>query len=247
NAQGDADYSVTDLSTGQPVTVTSERFENGTLELTLGSLTQGEYTLEVTADRYGCVEVLEDQANIAVRPNAGEVSITSAADLSAPLPVSTQQVSFSAQTTASEPLTYVWNLDSERVGDGQTYSRAFDEEGTFTLELEGTTPDDCVLSDEVEINVEDIFLFNVPTVFTPNGDGINDRFNPETSAIAYDLQVYDRNGRLVYSGDQDDEPWDGTYDGNEAPEGVYMFRFEYRTTSDPIYEGSRAGSVTLLR
>ena len=54
-----------------------------------------------------------------------------------------------------------------------------------------------------------------PNIFTPNGDGVNDVFLAD-----YDLKVYDRQGTLMYEGT---EGWDGTHNGVDAKQGVYLY------------------------
>lgn len=81
-------------------------------------------------------------------------------------------------------------------------------------------------------------------VFTPNGDGINDRFVPRNDLLSYTLQVYDRWGNLVHTGTQD-TPWDGHGTQGTQPEGVYVYRLEGRTdTGDSL---RHVGTITLLR
>jgi gliding motility-associated-like protein len=81
-------------------------------------------------------------------------------------------------------------------------------------------------------------------VFTPNGDGINDRFVPRKDLLSYTLQVYDRWGNLVHTGTQD-TPWDGNGPQGNQPEGVYVYRLEGRTdTGDSL---RHVGTITLLR
>ncbi len=54
-----------------------------------------------------------------------------------------------------------------------------------------------------------------PNIFTPNGDGVNDVFLAD-----YDLKVYDRQGTLMYEGTSG---WNGTHNGVEANQGVYLY------------------------
>ncbi|MCP4310362.1 MAG: gliding motility-associated C-terminal domain-containing protein [Bacteroidetes bacterium] len=66
--------------------------------------------------------------------------------------------------------------------------------------------------------------FKIPNVFTPNGDGTNDRFVisglPPNSA----LLVYDRSGLKLYSSDAYNNEWDGSdMDGNPLPEDTYWY------------------------
>jgi gliding motility-associated-like protein len=90
----------------------------------------------------------------------------------------------------------------------------------------------------------DIF---VPNVFTPNGDGNNDVFKIYGNHIRLvRLMVYNRWGEKVFEGSDIANVWDGTYKGEQAPQGVYVYVLKYfagiNTNADEL-----KGSVTLLR
>ena len=84
----------------------------------------------------------------------------------------------------------------------------------------------------------------IPNVFTPNGDGINDKW-----VIAYlesypgcTVEIYSRYGQIVYRSVGYDKPWDGSYKGKESPAGTYYY------IVDPKNGRKRmAGFVDLVR
>jgi gliding motility-associated-like protein len=94
-------------------------------------------------------------------------------------------------------------------------------------------------------------LFYVPTAFTPNGDGNNDRFLPLGAfhdIKSYHLEIYNRWGEMIFSSDEylgDDAGWDGTYNGQEAPNGAYVYNVKYKAADGQEYE--KRGSLTLTR
>lgn len=84
----------------------------------------------------------------------------------------------------------------------------------------------------------------IPNAFSPNGDGINDRW-----AIKYletyvnaTVQIYNRYGQKVYNSGQYLEPWNGTHQGKDMPVGVYYYIIEPNNGRKRI-----VGSITLLR
>ena len=95
----------------------------------------------------------------------------------------------------------------------------------------------CMNSDEITINVEipDRNIF-IPNVFSPNDDGFNDRFTIYSDGSILevtDFQVFDRWGNQVFqkksflpNGEQNG--WDGTIRGEQAPSGVYIYFFEIK-------------------
>jgi gliding motility-associated-like protein len=82
----------------------------------------------------------------------------------------------------------------------------------------------------------------VPNVFTPNGDSVNDNFQPIGAVIeSFDLTVYNRWGQQVYAGNA---AWDGQADKINAPSDVYVYRTNVQVCGQlRVF----SGQVTLLR
>ncbi len=65
----------------------------------------------------------------------------------------------------------------------------------------------------------------LPNAFSPNGDGLNDYYKPICAGLnAYQFEIYDRWGALVYSDTPESIGWDGTFNGKALPIGAYTFR-----------------------
>ena len=92
----------------------------------------------------------------------------------------------------------------------------------------------------------------MPNVFTPNNDGVNDFFRPIVldKINDFSMRIYSRWGRMVYefSGDPMDQAWqgwDGRNGGSNAPEGVYFWAVRYTDLYGRTHR--MQGAVTLLR
>lgn len=86
----------------------------------------------------------------------------------------------------------------------------------------------CKGKDESDVEGRcDLRVF-YPNAFTPNADGLNDSLQVyleyATEAI---LEVYNTWGELLFTGDAE-TGWDGYYEGNLVPNGVYMMRIRVR-------------------
>ena len=112
--------------------------------------------------------------------------------------------------------------------------------------LVGTNPGGCDGVDSVRIRYMKGPEIYVPTAFTPNGDGKNDRlhfypagYEPEN------FTVYNRWGAIVFTTKDVSQGWDGKLRGKEQPTGVYIW-----TVSARAYDGTKVnlkGTVTLIR
>ena len=110
----------------------------------------------------------------------------------------------------------------------------------------------CVKVLTVEIKVDNTINVNIPNIFSPNGDGINDVFEiiSNRSDIYVDrFIIFDRWGNNVYAHQNvplpDLLPWDGVFRNKEMGDGVYVYLLELTTNDgEPII---RVGDITLIR
>ena len=72
---------------------------------------------------------------------------------------------------------------------------------------------------------KDVVLLNYVKFFTPNGDGINDKWFIKFSKLEPNLtvQIYDRYGKLLTVLGSNNNGWDGTYNGEALPSTDYWF------------------------
>lgn len=92
------------------------------------------------------------------------------------------------------------------------------QSGTYTV---------YVRSAEGCVSTMQFVVFQIPTMFTPNGDGINDTWNIPGLEIypGSNVVIYDRNGRLVYQAELTSTTiWNGYYmNGQKAPTQDYWY------------------------
>jgi gliding motility-associated-like protein len=126
------------------------------------------------------------------------------------------------------------------------------EPGTYSLQVITDCEDFEVIGRATLESDAEAFEFFVPNVFSPNQDGLNDEFTPSFSdpgAIrAFQLQVFDRWGKLLFESRDPMVGWDGYVKDRLMGTGVYVWRMEWQASScedSAFYEES--GSVTLVR
>ncbi len=93
------------------------------------------------------------------------------------------------------------------------------EAGTYTVEV--TDQWNCVIRETAVID-EPKTVDNLPNVFTPDGDGFNDKL-----LEGFHIKVFDRWGYLLYEGT---DGWDGRHKGKIMPAGTYFYVFIDDTT-----------------
>ena len=87
---------------------------------------------------------------------------------------------------------------------------------------------------------------DIPTAFTPNGDGNNDILFVKGIGIDnMQLLIYNRWGELVFETTNYLEGWDGTFKGNPQPMEVYVYYLIGDFADSNTFE--RKGNITLLR
>jgi gliding motility-associated-like protein len=98
------------------------------------------------------------------------------------------------------------------------------------------------------LTVLDFCVIDIPTAFTPNNDGLNDRFGPHNALKAdnYEFKVYDRWGQLVFQSTNWKDRWDGTIKGIPQQNGVFVWMLSY-TNRDTKQQVFKKGTVTLIR
>jgi gliding motility-associated-like protein len=87
----------------------------------------------------------------------------------------------------------------------------------------------------------------VPSAFTPNNDGKNDKFNPQTICPTeqFECLIYSRWGELIFKTSKQTDKWDGKYKGADCSTGVYVYLIRYKLSRQQPKNAK--GTITLLR
>jgi len=111
----------------------------------------------------------------------------------------------------------------------------------------------CFARDQISINVmcNQANMF-VPNTFSPNGDGMNDRFYPRGQGVfnIKSLRIFNRWGQLVFEKNNflpnvESDGWDGTFKGQSVPSDAYVYMIEITCDNNAVVPFK--GNVTLLR
>ncbi len=120
---------------------------------------------------------------------------------------------------------------------------------TTTYTVQATASNGCVSSGNITVIVDNSngeTGFQLPSAFTPNGDGKNDCFGVRTwgNVSNLKLHIYNRWGQLVFATTDPSRCWDGTFKGKLESTAVFVYQVSAETNCGPVF---RKGTVTLIR
>ncbi len=114
---------------------------------------------------------------------------------------------------------------------------------TGKVYVEITLQNGCSLLDSTIVSYCE-FEVSIPNTITPNGDGSNDfwvldgiEFYPDNT-----VQIFNRNGQLLYESHGYKNDWNGTWEGKELPATVYFFVVDLGPGKDKL-----TGTLTIIR
>lgn len=98
------------------------------------------------------------------------------------------------------------------------------EGGLYTIYVQDTS--DC------GVVTQSFFHLVIPKFFTPNGDSVNDVYEPEGLEVFNNVEfsIFNRYGKLLKFGNSNSSSWDGSFQGNQMPEDDYWFVIKADTT-----------------
>lgn len=167
-------------------------------------------------------------------------------------------------TTIDNPLINFLNLSQDansyewNFGDLQSLNNTSNEinpyhvyelAGEYQVYLTAKNTYGCMDVTMKKIKIDPVYALYIPNVFTPNGDGLNDIFQPKGVGIDvnnYRMLIYDRWGELVYESNNFNVGWDGAIKGNKnkATQDVYVYKIYTQDLKGNKYE--YVGHVTCL-
>jgi len=136
---------------------------------------------------------------------------------------------------------YLWNTGSDN-----RVLNVFNE-GIYYVSVQ---KNGCLSTDTTYVSeVEPLITF--PNAFTPNGDGLNDKFKPLNVENVKDfhLWIHDRRGLIVFDSKDPFAEWDGTFQSQACYSQTYVWNVVFSFIDDKglVVEKSDRGLVSLIR
>lgn len=193
----------------------------------------------------GCVEHINDICRIVAYPQpVADFEFNPLTPTNIQSEISVYDKSFGAAS---------WEYDmgtGDIVEDQQQFRYNFPDSGSFAVTLTIISEGGCIdtLTQIVDVAFEPTLY--VPNAFTPDGDGLNDVFQPIGIGYhdnAYALRVYNRWGELIFTSRDPMVGWNGQGRGRSlVPGGVYTYMIRYTNVKGSDFENVR-GHVTVIR
>ncbi len=196
-------------------------------------------SLKVTSDK-GCDAVVSKANFIIVYPQPVADFYSNNEDQSIFQPI----FEFYNQTVNANQ--YEWDF-----GDGTKSllvnpQHEYKDTGTYTVRLYAENVYGCKDSIEKQVKVTPEFTLYIPNAFTPDLDSRNNTWKPYGMGVSkINIYVFNRWGELIWESDNMEDSWDGTFQGEPVPNGVYAYRILVESYNEVVYE--YLGSITLIR
>jgi gliding motility-associated-like protein len=117
----------------------------------------------------------------------------------------------------------------------------FETQSSYIITIRSTDLAGAFVDKDFEIIVE----FNpdqelvIPTVFTPDGDDVNDVWTIQNIELYEQCRVivFSRNGKEIYRSTGYERPWDGTFNSKKLPVDTYFYIIELNDRQNRHYKG----------
>ena len=149
------------------------------------------------------------------------------------------------------PYNYFWDDMDQRFGNFNLNVQDLDE-GYYRFTV--SDANQCENMDTIYLEATSRNCLVIPTGFTPNGDGYNDRWQITVNSGIDEMEMYElypeavveifnRWGQLIFKSDPGyTREWDGTFDGRPMPIDSYHYVINLHNGNPDI-----VGNVTIIR
>jgi gliding motility-associated-like protein len=151
---------------------------------------------------------------------------------------------------SSNATKYIWNFENNNTSNLTNPTYTFENIGTYTVMLTAISKFGCTDTANLTIIADGEIIIQIPNVFTPNGDNLNDFFESKVDNLKVlkyiNGSIWNRWGQLIYEYQMPNGKWwDGKHEGTDCQEGVYFYIIKAEGTNGQKFNFH--GTVTLIR
>jgi len=162
--------------------------------------------------------------------------------------------------TSGNIVDWLWNFGDNSTDSmmANVYHSFPDSVGIYQITLIVTDENGCSDTTFNQLWVQNEFWIYLPNSFTPDLDGINDKFCLSYNGVrieTFNISIYDRNSGLVFSSNDindmlcelDTKAWDGTHidSGEEVPMDTYIYEIYFQDFEG--WKHKEQGTIFLVR
>lgn len=147
---------------------------------------------------------------------------------------------------SSDAVTYVWDFGDGNMSTDVHPQNTYLDEGIYYIELVAIDEKGCTDTIVKPIGIEEEWYVYIPNSFTADNNRLNDVFRVSTFGVSeLTIDIYNRWGERIYTSNELDFAWDGTFEGEIVPDGTYTYNVLVKTNSGR--EEKFVGHVNVLK
>jgi gliding motility-associated-like protein len=191
--------------------------------------------------------VRDAACGVLTKPITVGVRTTPGADAGTPVTIISGDAVTLAGSGTGTPASIVWTPANSIVSGGNTYTPSVKPTTTTTYTMTVTDVNGCIASDNTVVTVIP-YCIKVMDAFTPNGDGVNDKWLVTSGGACtqkVSVTVFNRYGGVVYKNENYQNDWTGTFKGKSVPDGTYYYVIQFDLVNSTGL--TMKGDLTILR
>lgn len=201
----------------------------------------GTYDVTMTVNNPGC----SNQMSVPTLVEAYPVPVASFEANPDKTSLKTPIITFSS-TSVDNNLTYNWLTDDGGAYDVPQFTHTYADSGVYVVKMKIINEYGCPDSTTRIVTITPRYMLQIPTAFSPNNDGMNDKFEVRGNGVKkFRMSIYNSWGSLIFESESISKSWDGIVNGQPALPGVYIYRTYFQDENDEVSE--QTGSIILIK
>ena len=213
--------------------------QNPLLTASADSSFSGKYFVSVTDKNTGCTSAKSDSITLSIN--------SLAAGFTSNITSGFIPLTIEFNNTSTNATKYYWNFKDDSSSTQKDPVHVYKKEGNYMAYLIASNGACTDTAYSILIDVKNASSVEIPNVFTPNNDGINDVFVVKSGGLKYfECHIFNRWGELIYEWTNINDGWNGiSMAGVNVSDGVYFYIIKAMGNDGVLYKDQ--GPILLTR
>ncbi len=120
---------------------------------------------------------------------------------------------------------WLWDFNDGATSNERNVDHKFLLPGDYFVKLTVNNSYNCSDTISKKVHEKPVYSYHVPNAFTPNGDGVNDKFYVYAyNIVEFRLLIFNRYGEQIFESKDLSEGWDGSVNGNMVQTETYIYK-----------------------